>query len=308
VSDPAVSVIVPTYQRGHLIGRALRSVLTQGMSDLEVIVVDDGSTDDTARVVADMAATDARLRFVTRPGNRGAGAARNVGLQMARGRYVAFQDSDDEWLAGKLARQFARMEALPENFALTQAAVLRFENDKVRYLFSALPAGEERTAILPVNNSTFVQAWLARRGALLEAGGFDEQLTQWEDWELMIRICQRFRVDMDAQPAAMIYDTPQSLMRQHHRRVASLAPILERHAALMQAHPGAMAINLYAMGRFHLLEGEPAKGRGFLRRSLRLNPLRLRTWALLAASLLGTAKIRAMIDWRDRTRTSPGSG
>src|SRR4030043_1337098 len=100
---PTVSVIIPTYNRAHLVGRSIRSVLNQTYQDLEVIVVDDGSKDNTAEIVRGI--TDPRIVFLKHEKNRGVSAARNTGLKAARGKYIAFQDSDDEWLPQKLEKQ-----------------------------------------------------------------------------------------------------------------------------------------------------------------------------------------------------------
>lgn len=97
---PTVSVVIPTYNRAHLVGRAIQSVLNQTYQDFEIIVVDDGSTDNTEEVVKSF--NDPRIRYIRHDQNRGGSAARNTGIKMARGEYIAFQDSDDEWLPEKL--------------------------------------------------------------------------------------------------------------------------------------------------------------------------------------------------------------
>ncbi len=106
----SVSVVVPTYNRAHLLERALRSVIPQCGPRDEVIVADDGSTDDTATVVE---AFGGPVRLLRLP-HRGAGAARNAGIEAARGDLVAFLDSDDEWLPGKLSLQRAVLAAFPD--------------------------------------------------------------------------------------------------------------------------------------------------------------------------------------------------
>lgn len=116
VIEPVVGVVLPTYNRAPLLGRALRSVLGQSFDDFEVLVIDDGSTDETAGIVA--AFGDPRIRYVQLARNTGAGAARNVGIRMSRGKFPAFQDSDDEWVPSKLARQ---MSAFGEETAVIRA-------------------------------------------------------------------------------------------------------------------------------------------------------------------------------------------
>lgn len=113
-AEPLVSVVIPAYNCEPYVEQAIRSVLDQPVDGIEVIVVDDASTDGTARVLERLAREDARLCVLTAPQNSGQGACRNRGVRAARGRYVAFQDSDDLWLPDKLARQldFLRQHGL----------------------------------------------------------------------------------------------------------------------------------------------------------------------------------------------------
>ena len=112
LSDPpSVSVVIPAYNRAATIVAAIDSVLRQTWTDFELIVVDDGSTDGTLAAAA--AVADPRLRLVPAPRNLGAAGARNLGVEEARGTWIAFQDSDDEWLPEKLAKQMARLATPP---------------------------------------------------------------------------------------------------------------------------------------------------------------------------------------------------
>jgi glycosyltransferase involved in cell wall biosynthesis len=117
------SVIIPTFNYGRFLDEAIESVLGQDVENLEVIVVDDGSTDDTADVLSRMA--DPRLRAIRIP-KSGVSVARNVGLKAARGRYLAFLDADDLWRAGKLCRQIEILEAEPD-VGLVFTDFVRFE-------------------------------------------------------------------------------------------------------------------------------------------------------------------------------------
>ncbi len=103
MQGPLVSVILPTYNRAALLPRAVESVLSQDYSNLELIIIDDGSTDNTPEIVSSIA--DPRVRCIRLEQNRGIGAARNEGVHHALGEFTAFIDSDDIWLPGKLTRQ-----------------------------------------------------------------------------------------------------------------------------------------------------------------------------------------------------------
>ena len=126
-AEPVVSVVLPTYNRAPLLGRSIRSVLAQSYGDFEVFVIDDGSTDETAGVVADF--RDRRIRYVPLPRDTGAAAARNVGIRMSRGKFLAFQDSDDEWLPSKLAKQVSAFERGPAGLGAVYSDMQRVWGD-----------------------------------------------------------------------------------------------------------------------------------------------------------------------------------
>ena len=111
IITPRVSVIIPCFNHGRFLRHAADSVLAQTLADIELIIVDDGSTDDTPAVLAGL--DDRRVR-TCRTSNRGVSAARNAGLDMVRGEFVAFLDADDLWEPDKLARQVAIMDAEPD--------------------------------------------------------------------------------------------------------------------------------------------------------------------------------------------------
>jgi len=132
---PSVSIVLPTYNRADIIGRAIKSVLRQTFTDWELIIVDDGSTDNTSSVVN---ITDSRIRFV-RQDNRGVYAARNTGLRLAEGRYITFLDSDDEWLPHYLALTTSFLDASSEDqFVMTELWVDYGHNHKARVYRDAL--------------------------------------------------------------------------------------------------------------------------------------------------------------------------
>src|SRR5690348_17042411 len=114
MTAPPVSIVIPTYNRAHLLPRAVASVQAQTCADWELIVVDDGSTDSTIADVTAMAGADPRIRLAVNTGRRGPAGARNAGIAVARAPWVAFLDSDDSWGPGKLARFLAEAKAHPE--------------------------------------------------------------------------------------------------------------------------------------------------------------------------------------------------
>lgn len=183
-----VSIVIPTFERGGLVGEAVRSVLDQTVANLEVIVVDDGSTDGTASVIERLAAVDARVRYVWQR-NAGRSAARNHGLEMAQGSYVGFLDSDDELEPWALQAHLDVMEQ--DGLSGMTIAGYRLVDVTGRVL-------EERRPWLS-GGALDLAGWLFdcyglpgsvlhRRGWLEAAGGFDENLDMAEDWDLYLRL------------------------------------------------------------------------------------------------------------------------
>ncbi|HEX6160191.1 MAG TPA: glycosyltransferase [Thermoanaerobaculia bacterium] len=190
-----ISVIVASYNYGHLLGEALQSVLAQTTGDWECIVVDDGSTDDTASVVARF--DDSRIRSV-RQENRGLAAARNRGLAEARGAYLQFLDADDRLAPEKLAVQAAFLDAHAEvDIVIGPVTFFRSEAPDVvlyslrghlsRPLAPRVESTSEAMRLLEHMNIMVVTAPLVRRSVLERAGAFNERLRACEDWDLWLR-------------------------------------------------------------------------------------------------------------------------
>ncbi|MEA2367294.1 MAG: hypothetical protein QOH38_12, partial [Thermoleophilaceae bacterium] len=181
---PTVSVVIPTYQRRDLVAGAVRSVIAQTYSDLELIVVDDGSVDGTDEALA---ALGCELRYHRQP-NRGVSAARNVGVALARGSIVAFLDSDDTWLPDHLA-------VLTETFARQPRAVLVSTSPRHRAEGRAEPGDAVLLQPLPAclygNPVGWPSSIGVRRADLVAVGGFDEQLPVGEGGELWGRLAFR---------------------------------------------------------------------------------------------------------------------
>jgi glycosyltransferase involved in cell wall biosynthesis len=186
---PRVSVVIPTRNRAELIGRAIRSVLAQTMSDLELIVVDDASTDATVAAVQQF--EDSRLRNVRLPENGRQSRALNEGIGRARAEWVAFLDDDDEWLPHKLEAQLARLSEAPDASAVyCRCKVMTSEGLRGPMTRSALPEGDITDALLSRRMLITPSGYVVRREALFSVGGFDEALFASQDMDLWLRLCQ----------------------------------------------------------------------------------------------------------------------
>lgn len=186
------SVVIPTYNYGRFIGEALRSVFAQTLSPVEVIVVDDGSTDETAEAVAEFGE---RVRYI-RQENAGVCAARNRGVAESSGDLIAFLDADDIWEPTKLEKQAAKF-ADPE-VGLVHCGMREFDSDTGETLGIKLDGGEGEVwqAMLLWKTGAVIAPGcvMVRRRSIEEVGGFDTRLTNGEDWEFCFRIARRYKV------------------------------------------------------------------------------------------------------------------
>ncbi len=208
-TNPIVSVVLPTYNRAPLLGRAIRSVLGQSYTNFELLVIDDGSTDETSNVVAGF--RDRRIRYISLPHNTGAGAARNVGIRMATGKFLAFQDSDDEWLPSKLAKQMSAFERGSGRLGIVYSDMHRIHGDGTATYFAAPSVTSDRlinTAVwfYQVGNLG-VQSSVIKREYLDAAGHFNENLPALEDLEMFIRLSRRCEFHLIQEPLVRYYDT-----------------------------------------------------------------------------------------------------
>jgi glycosyltransferase involved in cell wall biosynthesis len=188
---PRVSVVIPTRNRAGLVGRAIRSVLEQTISDLELIVVDDGSTDGTVDVLASF--DDPRLSAIRLAGRSGVSRARNAGIARARGAWVAFLDDDDEWLPHKLEVQLARVNARASGKTSGVYCGLRFVHTGMREAPSGvrhLPEGQLLRDLLLPDQIVSTSGFVIKRRALEEVGGFDESFEAVVDRDLWLRLAR----------------------------------------------------------------------------------------------------------------------
>jgi GT2 family glycosyltransferase len=185
---PLVSVVIPSHNRARLLERTLRSILAQHVADLEVVVVDDGSHDDTAAVAI---AADRRVRVVRNPEPAGVSAARNRGIAAARGDWVAFCDDDDLWSPDKLTRQLTAADEAGTDWVYAGDVNV---DERLHILSGGPPPDPEAVmAGLPRSNplASGGSNVVVRSKVLAAVGGFDPTLRRTEDWDLWIRIARR---------------------------------------------------------------------------------------------------------------------
>ena len=278
MSQP-VSVIVTTRNRKALLERALLSVLSQTLQDPEIIVVDDGSTDGTREWMADFSLSHP-VQYIRCTDGLGGNHARNIGIRAASGQYIALLDDDDEWLPLKTEKQFRLLESDPAIGVASCGRIARYADGREEAEDPCLlPEGDLHETIFTDLHFTSSRLMI-RRSLLEETGMFDEDLRAWQDYELMIRLCQRTRVGIVRENLVRYYisiDDPNRVSNQVPAWQEAVDHIHRKHAALLEALPPetrrSHRIMVIRDGEARASRaGDPRTLHFYLKQEFRLNP------------------------------------
>lgn len=229
--SPQVSVVIPAYNAEMVIARAIDSVLVQDYSPLEIIVVNDGSTDRTAEIVRGYA--DRGVRLIDLAQNHGASGCRNEGIAAASGPFIAFLDADDEWLPGKITAQVAAFQRVPGcSLAVCDGEWLDPDGTVVDTVLADAPLSDDGDAWRMMLSRSFIHTScvLTTKALLEKLGSFDTKLVVAEDWDLWIRLGLEGRYAFTRENFVTVHVTPGSLMKREARNTPRyLLPMIARH-------------------------------------------------------------------------------
>ncbi len=300
---PAVSVILPTFNRAHLLPEAIESVLGQTFRDLELIVIDDGSTDGTASVLSRFPKS---VRTV-RQARGGPSRARNLGMKQARGEFIAFIDSDDLWKPEKLELQLKMLRSDSGTGAVCCDMLERVGKRELSLSFFERIGftGELTPRRMFFSNPIATPTLLARRSCLETAGRFDPNMAEAEDYEYFFRLLRFTPVRVIFRILVIRRLQDDALSRDRLKMALGTLTTLERALEWFPdlATPSGPVSRRFSrlrldLGYARLLEGDMGGARRDLVRSLRGCPTMGRAWFFLAVSLLGRSGFRALRKWR----------
>lgn len=195
-----ISVIIPTYNRAHLLKRAINSVLNQTYKDIEVIIVDDCSEDNTKEVVNSIESK--KIRYIRLENNSGACKARNVGIKKSSGEYIAFLDSDDEWCPDKLEKQYNYLIMNESNIVVCNYNYEKWNKTKLAMRKSNNFITYDE---LLYKNYVTTGAILTKKSILEDVGFFDESMPRYQDWELALRISKKYKIGFMDEPLLTLH-------------------------------------------------------------------------------------------------------
>ena len=202
-----VSIIVPVFNRERTLRRALNSILNQTYKEYEVLICDDGSYDRTKEIAREFVKMDSRFKLLELKENKGAGAARNLGMKNSTGDFIAFLDSDDEWLPDKLEKQVQRMDNEPKCVGVCLTGSLIIKNDKKRVKYIPKKEWEHDTfKKFVLGKISFITSTiLFRKECLFRAGYMNEKMKRNQDIEFLLRIFYEFKLAVTEEMLAVCY-------------------------------------------------------------------------------------------------------
>jgi len=297
-----VTVIIPTFNRGHLIQRAIKSVLEQTYKNLELIVVDDCSTDDTEFKVKEV--IDNRLSYIRNEKNSGPSASRNKGIEISKGEYIAFLDSDDRWLPAKLEKQLKVIQTDDEAGAVhCGIEFLDFNTgEKIRESLMDADFRKNFTTgsyfLSPANVTFFI-----KKEVLDDVGYFDERLFAHEDTELTIRISKKYKILTADEILVSVTRNHDQLMTNAFNYTKAAEIIYEKHKDFLSKK---ILLNLCKqIANYYIITEDFSYAKKFVRYSLKYKPSNIKSalrfiQTMLQLSLLSIAPFILKILYRQK--------
>lgn len=277
VPNPLVSVIITTRNRKEMLKRAVESVLKQTYSDLELIIVDDHSTDGTSR--GSIGHDDARIKYLRNEACRGANFSRNTGIRASRGELVCVLDDDDAWLPTKLEKQVKKFQSGPDSVGLIYTGYFTVTSDG-HTILEANPTHRGSVYRILIARCIFgALTVMVRKEILIKAGLYDENLSSCQDWDLWIRVTKLCDVDFVDEPLAKYYIHGDQKSTQLTKVLDGRLYLYNKYRTDIESNPRVEGQHLLRIGILQLQKNNRRIGMGYLFRSITTNPFQM--WAYL---------------------------
>lgn len=289
-----VSVIIPTYNRANLLPRAIQSVLNQTFQDFELIVVDDGSTDNTKKIVAEFQKKDRRIKYIWQENSGGASKPINTGLKVSQGEYIAFLEDDDEWLPEKLERQLGVFQnSKKENLGFVGCNIL-IVNKKTKAIKTCnIPKHNDKIFSEKLLDNKFFfnpDALVIKREVINKVGFLDENLKFAADKDIFLRIFKKYNFDFVPLPLVKchVHGKHATGMPFYDRFLNDLLYMHRKYRDLYKKYPKICSREQRSIGNFYVLLGDCRRGRKYFLRSIATYPFNFKSYQNLLLSFLGS--------------------
>lgn len=297
---PKVSVVIPTYNRPEFLSSAITSVLNQTFQDFEIIVVDDGSRNNTPEVVNRL--NNKKIKYIRNEINKGEAGARNTGIMNSDSEYIAFLDDDDEWLPEKLALQVELLKNNPIKVGAVYTGYVEIDVTSQKVLWKMVPVkkGDIYKDMFIKNYVGIPSTVVARRECFEKVGLFDESVVYPTDYDMWIRISKEFYFEYIKEPLVKYHIHKNTISSNSEIRIRGIELMLKRYRWVFSSNCKAHSQYHIRLGILYCCNGSTKKGRESFLKAIRLYPFDVRNYIFLVVSLLGTNNFRRLQNFMKR--------
>jgi len=268
---PSVSVVIPTYNYAKYIARSVESVVNQSFQDFEILVVDDGSTDNTREVIETKYKTKVRYFYQE---NSGAPSARNRGIEESKGDYLAFLDADDEWFPSKLEKQIDKFKSSADTVGLIYSGFA--------YIWGE--SEDKGNKIIPTLRGNIFPSFLKgsvlgsptpviRKPCFQKAGTFDETLPSSQDWDMWLRISKHYEVDFVPDVLAKHYIHDDQISERMDLKIQGIEMVIQKHHEDFSHYPLILSRHLCELGKLNTIMRNWKEACKYFWEAVKLDPL-----------------------------------
>ena len=296
-NKPKVSVIIPTYNRSNVLPRAIDSVLNQKYDHVEIIVVDDGSDDNTSEIINKYRKSIEYIQFKK---NRGANAARNAGIKYSTGEYIAFLDSDDELPPDNISEKVQVLEKSSKSIGGVFTPHKTYKNDQ---LWMTGKCDKEEVDIETLRHSNVVGGFscvAVRRSVFDDIGFLDESLPSSQDYDFYIRLTQKYKLRHVDSTHVIRYAGANRIGFDLERKVEGHTKILEKHGNVLS--PKRKARQYSSLGILFSRVGDSTLARRHFRQAISENQTEWRAYPLYFVSHFGDNNLRSCVEYLDKLK------
>ena len=291
---PAVSVIIPTYNRAEFLRLAITSVLNQTFQDFEIIVVDDASEDHSHEVVSDF--NDKRIKYIRHEANKRVSAARNTGVLSASGDYIAFLDDDDEWLPGKLQIQVTLLEDSTSTFGGVYTGYVRIDRPTGQISERVVPKrrGNVYNDLLK-SNFILTSTVLLRRKCFDRVGLFDESIEFWEDYDMWIRVSKEFHFECVPECLVKYWIHGDQLSTNVGVLIRSLEAQIRKYGGSFSLYRKYFSNRYLSLAIFYCYAGNMGKAREACLKAIKIYPFTIKVYFYFSLASLGEKNFKKVV-------------
>jgi len=286
VKNPTVSVIIPAYNQANFIDKAIESVLRQTYQDFEIIIINDGSKDNTEEIVKNY--SDFRIRYICHANNMGVSKARNTGIRASRGDYIALLDSDDEFLPERLGRQVQLLQNKSSEVGVVCSWSYNID-EKGNYISKRYLPKKDGYIYedLLSTNPISVPTVLIRKECFEKVGLFDNLLDGQEDWDMWIRIAKYYKFSLIKTLLAKRRIHPNRISYDLERKNVTANRIIKKYMGELKVRQSIHSSHYLYIGFRFCRMGKTRDGRRYLLKAISLYPFCIKCYMYMIGSLFG---------------------